>query len=180
MMFNSPSMNCCNLLLAYCSFKDGIKELCVYFGRNSLPWEKGRWLSAYLVVNPAKSSFSFIMGPLYRWAIVPPSTKDKNTVHSFPILGPNCSEATKQTGRFERSQHLNCVVLWIHRQWQRGRWSNFSVVHGRPEFLVVPLSWRSQDSPNTRGHWTRSRGYGNDDDDDENDDDDDDDGDVRC
>ena len=84
------------------------------------------------------------------------------------------TEATIQTGRFERSQHLNCVVLWNHRQWQRGRWSNFSVVHGRPEFLVVPLSWRSQDSPNTRGHWTRSRGYGNDGDDDDDDDDEDD------
>ena len=84
------------------------------------------------------------------------------------------TEATIQTGRFERSQYLNCVVLWNHRQWQRGRWSNFSVVHGRPEFLVVPLSWRSQDSPNTRGHWTRSRGYGNDGDDDDDDDDEDD------
>ena len=85
------------------------------------------------------------------------------------------TEATLQTGRLERSQHLNCVVLWNHRQWQRGRWSNFSVVHGRPEFLVVPLSWRSQDSPNTRGHWTRSRGYGNDDDDDDGDDENDED-----
>ena len=98
MMFNSPSMSSCILLLAYCSFKDGLKEALSVgwstFGRNYLPWEIGRWLSAYLVVNPARWSFSFIMEPLHRWAIAPPFREDKNAVHWFPILGPNWSNNT--------------------------------------------------------------------------------------